>query len=84
MDFWFRVADRRNRRAWESSREIAREGYIANTGCQPVSAVNLNSHCESWTHSETFEFRVKNLLILTVAISDVTCQDIETYLSKLK
>ena len=42
VDFWFRVADRRNRCAWASSREMAREGYIANTGCQPVSAGNLN------------------------------------------
>ena len=45
------------RRAWESSREIAR-GVYREDGCQPVSAENLNSHCESWTHSETFKFRV--------------------------
>ena len=36
--------------------------------------------CETWP----FFFRPITCLILTVAISDVTCQDIETYLSKLK
>ena len=31
VDFWFRVADCRDRRVWECSREMAREGYIAKT-----------------------------------------------------